>query len=86
MAKKKTGATEKEWRVIDPRILGAAIRESRLDDESTQAEAAERAGVAQNYWSDVEKGKYLPDVQRLTRMAGAVNASALDWIRASYNG
>jgi len=84
MAKKKTDTTVEEMRVIDPLVLGAMIRESRLDDESTQAEAAERAEVAQNYWSDVEKGKYLPDLHRLTRMAGAVNASALDWIRAAY--
>ena len=80
----ENGGQENPARSI-PSNWALAIRDSRVRHGSTQFDASARAGFSQNYWSEVERGKYVPGLQRMAGLASAVGkAPALDWIRISY--
>jgi len=69
--------------VID---LGANIRRLRTAAGLTQTEAAEAAGVRQPAWSDFERGKRVPGVFILHRMAESLGATVDDLLSESPSG
>lgn len=51
------------------------IKARRLGLGLTQLQAAERMGVSQSYWADLESGRNPPLLGTLDRMAAAVDAA-----------
>lgn len=54
--------------------LGEYLRARRLELGLSQAEAAERAGISETTWRNVERGRHLPRSGTLDAIAGAVRA------------
>lgn len=55
---------------VDPQEIGRAVREARAG--RPQKELADRAGIGQDTWSQVETGKNEPKLSTLDRMAQAL--------------
>ena len=70
--KKSTHLTKKKLTVH----LGAALREARLKAELTQADVAERVGVATEVYGRVERGNLTPSVPSLRRLCVALRVDA----------
>ncbi|MEM2963753.1 MAG: helix-turn-helix transcriptional regulator [Candidatus Anstonellales archaeon] len=49
------------------------IRKRRLKLKLTQAEVAKRAGTAREYFNEVERGKAIPKVTTLAKIADALD-------------
>ena len=59
--------------------LGENIRRLRHAADLTGTEAADRAGISQGTWSDVERGNNTnPTTRRLERMASALGVTVAD--------
>ena len=58
---------------MDKKIIGARIRQHRVELDLTQAVAAERAGLDTTYWSQIERGVRIMSVEALFRMAEVLN-------------
>jgi len=56
-------------------LLGAQIREIRKARGLTQEQLAEMIDVEQKHVSRIESGKNYPSIDRLEKMAAALNAS-----------
>ncbi|XXF78508.1 helix-turn-helix transcriptional regulator [Myxococcaceae bacterium GXIMD 01537] len=56
--------------------IGSAAREARTHLGLTQAEVAERLGIAHMVYSRLERGKMLPSVQTLLRMTSVLRVSS----------
>ncbi|NVJ28611.1 MULTISPECIES: helix-turn-helix transcriptional regulator [Myxococcus] len=56
--------------------IGSAARESRGQLGLTQAEVAEKLGLAHMVYSRLERGKMLPSVQTLLRMCSVLRRSS----------
>ncbi|WP_223640224.1 helix-turn-helix domain-containing protein [Corallococcus sp. EGB] len=57
-------------------IFGAAAREARLRLGLTQADVAERVGIAMEVYSRMERGRMLPRAQTLRRLCDVLSVSA----------
>ncbi|MBU8897338.1 XRE family transcriptional regulator [Corallococcus sp. H22C18031201] len=57
-------------------IFGAAARDARLRLGFTQADVAERVGIAMEVYSRMERGKMLPRAQTLRRLCDVLQVSA----------
>ncbi|RKH36367.1 XRE family transcriptional regulator [Corallococcus praedator] len=57
-------------------IIGGAAREARTHLGLTQAEVAEKLGLAHMVYSRLERGKMLPSVQTLLRMCSVLRISS----------
>ncbi|MBJ6760879.1 helix-turn-helix transcriptional regulator [Myxococcaceae bacterium JPH2] len=57
-------------------IFGAAARDARLRLGLTQADVAERVGIAMEVYSRMERGKMLPRAQTLRRLCDVLHVSA----------
>lgn len=53
-------------------VLRENIKARRLELGLTQTVAAERAGIASAYWSQIEGGKRTPDIDTIEAMAAAL--------------
>ena len=53
-------------------VLRENIKARRLELDITQTVAAERAGIASAYWSQIEAGKRSPDIDTIEAMAAAL--------------
>ena len=63
--------------------IGTGIRESRVALSLTQAVAAERAGVSQTYWSDLERGVATTvTLETLASCAAAVDTELAAFLQA----
>ena len=69
------------------RELGARLRELRNEKGLKLAVIADRSGVSLAYVSEVERGRKLPSLDILSRLAGALEMSVSDVLRGveSYN-
>jgi transcriptional regulator with XRE-family HTH domain len=57
-------------------ILGAAVRAARQRQELTQADVAERVGLATEVYGRLERGHMLPSVRTLLRLCSVLHVSA----------
>ncbi len=63
--------------------LGVALRESRLALGMTQADAADRAGVSQPFWSRLERGRAtVASLETLAAAAAAVETELAAFVQA----
>ncbi len=63
--------------------IGVGLRESRLALSMTQAQAADRAGVSQPFWSRLERGMgTVASLETLTAAAASVHAELAAFIQA----
>ena len=58
------------------RQIGSAAREARTHLGLTQAEVAEKLGIAHMLYSRLERGKMLPSVPTLLRMCAVLHIAA----------
>ena len=70
--KKNTHLTKKKMTVH----LGEVLREARLKAELTQADVAERVGVATEVYGRIERGNLTPSVPSLRRLCVALRVDA----------
>ncbi|SEL13520.1 DNA-binding transcriptional regulator, XRE-family HTH domain [Stigmatella aurantiaca] len=56
--------------------IGSAARDARTHLGLTQAEVAEKLGIAHMVYSRLERGKMLPSVQTLLRMCAVLHISS----------
>jgi transcriptional regulator with XRE-family HTH domain len=59
-----------------PQLLGAAVREARQRQELTQADVAERIGLATEVYGRLERGHMLPSVRTLLKICTVLHVSA----------
>jgi transcriptional regulator with XRE-family HTH domain len=57
-------------------IIGSAARDARTHLGLTQAEVAEKLGIAHMVYSRLERGRMLPSVQTLLRMCSVLRISS----------
>ncbi len=57
-------------------IIGAAVRAARQRLDLTQADVAERVGIATEVYGRLERGHMLPSVKTLRRVCLVLNCSA----------
>ncbi len=70
--KKSDPLTKKKMTVL----LGEVLREARLKAELTQADVAERVGVATEVYGRIERGNLTPSVPSLRRLCVALRVDA----------
>jgi transcriptional regulator with XRE-family HTH domain len=70
--KKSTHLTKKKLTVH----LGAALREARLKAELTQADVADRVGVATEVYGRIERGNLTPSVPNLRKLCMVLRVDA----------
>ncbi|MDQ3128859.1 MAG: helix-turn-helix domain-containing protein [Chloroflexota bacterium] len=84
--RRRAGASRIEGQARALRVVrrvGVGLRESRVASGLTQAEAAERAGVSQPFWSRVERGlTTAPSIETLASCAAAVGVQLAAFIEA----
>ncbi len=56
-------------------ILRTNLKARRNELALTQADVAKKAGVTQEYWSQLESGKRVPRLDLLTKLADALRTS-----------
>jgi transcriptional regulator with XRE-family HTH domain len=70
--KKDTHLTKKKLTVH----LGAVLREARLKIQWTQADVADRVGVATEVYGRIERGNLMPSVPNLRKLCMALRVDA----------
>lgn len=60
------------------KAVGKRIKELRIKTKYTQAELAERVGIASKHQSCIETGKNFPSAELLEKYANAFNINILD--------
>ncbi|WP_457253620.1 helix-turn-helix domain-containing protein [Pedococcus sp. P5_B7] len=65
-------------------LLGAALRQRRLDAGLTLSELAERAGLSLSYLSEVERGRKLMSLEALDAYALALGMLVVDILARVY--
>ncbi|WP_324717994.1 helix-turn-helix transcriptional regulator [Carboxydochorda subterranea] len=63
--------------------LGRYLRALRRQQNLTQEQLAEKAGIHPTFISRIEGGRAMPSLDVLTRLAGALGVSAADVLRAT---
>jgi transcriptional regulator with XRE-family HTH domain len=72
------GRGEPLWR----ELVGAVLRQQRIERGETQREVADRAGISVQYLSEIERGRKEPSSEMLAAVGGAVDLPLLDLTRA----
>jgi transcriptional regulator with XRE-family HTH domain len=70
--------------LIARRALGHHLRDARTAAALTLPDAAARAGVAQGYLSDCERGKKLPSLVKLVDLADTYGVLVTDLLNGAY--
>ena len=65
-------------------LVARNVRLSRLARGLTQEALASRAGVSQQYISELERGRRNPTVLALAELAGALNSTPVELITPGY--
>lgn len=73
----ESGARERLWR----EAVGAQLRQERAERGERIADVAERAGVAPQYLSEIERGRKDPSSEVLSAVAGALGTTVRDLTR-----
>lgn len=68
---------------VDARRLGAQLRRIRRQRGMTQEELAERSGYHPTHIANIERGRNLPSLDAIFRLAQALGVSAADLVRAA---
>lgn len=68
-----------ENRIINRKLFGKKVKESRIKIDMTQFELAEKIGVSQNFLGDIERGVKLPSLSKLILLSNALKVS-LDYL------
>lgn len=55
------------------KLIGKKVKEARKDMKFTQLQLSVLTGLSRNYISDIEKGRYMPSVDALTKLAVPLN-------------
>ena len=61
---------------MDQKTLGANIRKHRIELGLTQETAAERCGLSENYYRQIELGNKVPQLKTFIRIAEVLETSA----------
>jgi len=65
-------------------VLGIKIRELRIEKNIKQVELAKLAGISNTYLSDIEKGRTLPSLKTLYKLASALNVDVDIFLDTNY--
>lgn len=65
-------------------MLGIKIRELRIEKNIKQVELAKLAGISNTYLSDIEKGRTLPSLKTLYKLASALNVDVDIFLDTNY--
>ena len=65
----ETQSAEPLWR----EVLGSHLRELRQERDETLAESSARAGISQQYLSEIERGVKDPSSEMISAVAGALD-------------
>lgn len=68
---------------IDCAEIGARIREARTNQQLSQAEVAEKAGIALSHYTKIENGKTVMKMDTFVRVLEILQVSA-DWILRAH--
>lgn len=63
---------------MDKRNLGQRVKHLREQNNLTQKELAEKAGITRNYISSIETGRYSPSIETLQKIADALEETVLN--------
>lgn len=66
--------------MIDYNIIGARIRQYRLDKGLTQEDLAFEVNTSATYISNIERGIKKPSLQKLSQIADVMNVTVNDFI------
>jgi transcriptional regulator with XRE-family HTH domain len=69
-------------RVRLAKSIGSRVREERTRVGLTQGELAERAGIHRENVNRMERGRHLPDLEVLVRVAAALEVCVADLLPA----
>ena len=61
-----------ENKVINKKMFGKKVKESRIKIDMTQFELAEKIGVSQNFLGDIERGIKLPSLSKLILLSNTL--------------
>lgn len=67
------------------KAVGKRIKELRIKAKYTQAELAEKVGVASKHQSCIETGKNFPSAELLEKYAKVLNINVLDLLNIQYD-
>ena len=67
--------------IINKKLFGKRVKESRIKIDMTQFELAEKIGVSQNFLGDIERGVKLPSLSKLVLLSNTLKVS-LDYLFA----
>lgn len=70
----------KTYDPLPAKAFGAAVQAIRLGKSETQEEVGGRAGIERAHWSKIERGKHMPNLAIILRMAEALGCSASELI------
>ncbi|MCW5706968.1 helix-turn-helix transcriptional regulator [Shinella sp.] len=84
MQERNSGAGRpKGSKTYDPlpaKAFGAAVLAIRLGKSETQEEVGGRAGIERAHWSKIERGKHMPNLAMIIRIAAAMECSAAELV------
>lgn len=63
---------------MDKRNLGQRVKHLREQNNLTQKELAEKAGITRNYISSIETGRYSPSIETLQKIADVLEETVLN--------
>lgn len=72
----KGSAADKEWRLKAQGILRQTVKPARQRAKLSQADVAERIGVALEVYGKIERGIMVPRVRTLIKLSRVLNVSA----------
>lgn len=78
----------KGTRTFDPKpakAFGAVVSAIRLGRSETQEEAGGRVGIERAHWSKIERGRHMPNLALILRIAQALGCSAADLVAETEN-
>jgi transcriptional regulator with XRE-family HTH domain len=64
--------------MLDKKAMGALIQRRRKDQGMRQEDVSEKSGLSRSYICDVEKGRYIPSIDTLLKIAGALGVPVTD--------
>jgi len=70
--------------MIEAKVIGAKIKDARREKGLKQIELAERSGLSNTTICDIEKGRMIPSVDSLFRIASALELSVGFFLPNSY--
>jgi transcriptional regulator with XRE-family HTH domain len=60
------------------KVFGNRLKKARKDNDLTQIEVAEKAGVSPNHYARLERGEIKPKFEMIKKLAKALNVKSSD--------